>query len=183
MTGISRHRFVVWLAIFVLGASAGAVVTWQLSGPSEKTLLPETLLHAVGTTSGETFAIATGAVDENAEGLFILDFLTGELQCWVPNYRTGRFYGRFNTNVAADLPVDRGKQPRYLLATGGINQRGATGNSRPAQTMVYVIDENTGNFASYSFMWNRTMASAGNSQEGQFTTVDAQPARTVATPP
>ena len=42
-------------------------------------LWPHTPLHAVSTDRGETYAIATGPVDNEVEAVYFLDFLTGDL--------------------------------------------------------------------------------------------------------
>ncbi len=52
--------------------------------------MPETVLNASASHGGETFAMATGPVDADVEGLFMLDFLTGELQ----SNRLQKFYRR-----------------------------------------------------------------------------------------
>ena len=69
-------------------------------------VFPEIPLHATATDSGDTFAIATGYIADGIEGCFFLDFLTGDMQCWVINGRTGGQGGYFVQNVVADLGVD-----------------------------------------------------------------------------
>ena len=96
-------------------------------------------LKAMASHGGDTFAIATGPVDDEVEGLFTVDYLTGDLQCFVPNPRTGGVAGWFKANVANDLTVERGKKPAYLIATGEFNFSSASGNSRPAASLVYIV--------------------------------------------
>src|SRR5688500_16615031 len=60
-------------------------------------------LKAMASHGGDNFAIATGPVDDEVEGLFTLDFLTGDLQCFVPNPRTGAVGGWFKVNIAGDF--------------------------------------------------------------------------------
>jgi hypothetical protein len=116
---------------------------------------PETILNATATHGGTTMAIATGPIDDGIEGLFVLDFITGQLQASVLNPRTGAIGGLFKVNVVGDLGVEQGKQPKYLLATGKATFRSGGGNVRPAESIVYVADENTGRFAAYYLPWNR----------------------------
>lgn len=185
MSGKSFDRVVVWAAVFVLGIAVGGLAVWQLKPADQQTLAGMSLptgmqLEAMGAAPGETFGIATGPIDENSEGFYVLDYLTGELQCWVPDYRTGRFYGAFKTNITADLPVDRTKDPSYLMITGAIQQRGGAGQNRVADSIVYVLDENTGNFASYTFQWNRNAAAQQQAQAGAMIKVDTGTSRNVA---
>ena len=46
-------------------------------------LWPQTPLHATATDRSDTFAIATGAVDDDTEAVYFLDFLTGDLRAVV----------------------------------------------------------------------------------------------------
>ncbi|ADB16388.1 hypothetical protein Psta_1713 [Pirellula staleyi DSM 6068] len=135
----------------------------------------EMKLHASATHGAETFAVATGAVDEEAEGVFFLDYLTGDLQCFVMNPRVGKFTGWFKTNIVNDLPVEKGKKPTYVMATGLWNVRG--GNQRPAQCVVYVADANSGIFVAYSFPWVRGTTSTLTAQAAPMLRLDGGKAR------
>jgi hypothetical protein len=143
--------------------------------------LEELRLKAVASHGGEAFAIATGPIDEEVEGMFCLDYLTGDLQCFVINPRTGQIGGWFKTNVARDLPVEKGKKPAYLLTTGGMDwtSAGIGGNSRPAASLCWVADANTGIVAAYSFPWTKAVAAAGAAQAQQMTLVFTRKTRTV----
>jgi hypothetical protein len=140
----------------MLGALLGAVVTVQFSSPRFE--LPATLLNASSTHGGTTMAIATGPIQEGVEGLFILDFITGELTCSVLNPRTGAMGGAFRANVVADLGVEQGKQPQYLMVTGAANFKTQGGSIAPAESVVYVADANTGHYVGYWLPWNRQAA-------------------------
>ena len=59
-----------WLVAVGIGLVAGLV----LSG-----FWPHTPLYAVATDRIETFAMATGPVDDEVEAVYFLDFLTGDL--------------------------------------------------------------------------------------------------------
>lgn len=127
---------------------------------------PETALRAMATDSGETFAIATGLVADGVEGVFFLDFLSGDMQCWVMNPRTGQTGGYFVYNVVGDLGVEMGrKNPRYLMVTGQAPAQRGTSFLRPCDSLVYVADANTGNFAVYALPWNRQATATGRPQQ------------------
>lgn len=136
-------------------------------------------LKAMATHGSDTFAIATGSVDEDVEGLYTLDFVTGDLCCFVINPRTGKFGGLFKTNVAAHLGAEKGKKPNYLLATGMINVQGYGGNQRPAASLCYVVDANTGTVAAFSFPWAKSATSAGIGQLTEMTLVGKWPTRDI----
>jgi len=140
---------------------------------------PVTQLHASSTHGGSTMAIATGPIDEGTEGLFVLDFITGEIQCSVLNPRNGQLGGMFKHNVVADLGVEQGKQPKYLLVTGAANFRTGGGNMRPAQSVVYVADANTGRYAAYMLPWNRSAAQYNFAQVNPFVLLGKGTARNI----
>lgn len=124
----------------------------------------ELRLRAAAAHGASSFSIASGPVDEEVEGLYCLDFVTGDLTCYVLNPRTGKAGGLFKTNVTNDLPPEKGKAPAYSMVTGTISIRGVTTNARPSASVVYVADANTGYVAGYSFEWNRAAMAAGAQQ-------------------
>ncbi|MDP6443034.1 MAG: hypothetical protein QGG36_32110 [Pirellulaceae bacterium] len=158
------------LATLVLGLCAGllvaggAVVGSIFSRQEMSLTLPPSALNATATHGADTFAIATGPIADGVEGIFFLDFLTGELSCWVLNPRSGKLGGHFKQNVVNDLSVERGKKPSYLMVTGQASFRSTGGGYRPAESVVYVLDANTGRFAAYSLPWNRQAAASGAAQ-------------------
>lgn len=134
-------------------------------------------LKAMASHGAENFAIATGPVDDDVEGLFTLDFLTGDLQCFVVNPKNGQMGGWFKANVANALSVERGKKPSYLIATGNINTSGGYGGARPAASVCYVVDANTGEVAAFSFPWAKAATSAGAAQASEMRLVGKWKAR------
>jgi hypothetical protein len=137
------------------GRPAGGT-SWQL---------PETLLHATATHGTENFAIATGPVTDDLEGLFTLDFLTGDLRCFLLNSRSvGNWSGYYGYNVATDLAVQPGKTPKFLIATGMGSFRGGGVANNLGGSVVYVLDANTGNFAVYGVPVDRNLANRGAAQ-------------------
>lgn len=137
-------------------------------------------LRAMAAHGNDNFAIATGTVDDEVEGLYTLDFLTGDLQCFVVNPRNGALGGWFKTNVAKDLQMDAGnKKANFLLVTGTIQTQGYSGNQRPAGSLCYVIDGNTGNAAAYSFPWGKSMIAQGVPQSTPMVTVGKWKTRSV----
>src|SRR5262245_58052684 len=140
-------------------AIGGAWSAGVWMGNSRSAAMPsmaELKLNAMASHGSDTFAIATGPVDDEVEGLFTLDYLTGDLQCYVINPRIGGIGGWFKTNIAKDLAPEKGKKPAYLIVTGLFNAKAGTySNFRPAGSICYVADANTGEVACYSFPWNK----------------------------
>ena len=168
----SRNK-ALWL--IVSGFAAGLLVgvgllvgSWLTSlrgGDVAEMQLPVPL-HASATDRSASFSMATGAVADGVEGVFFLDFLTGELQCWVLYSRTGDFGAKFSVNVLNDLGVQQGKKPSFLMVTGVAQFPRGTGATRPGNCVVYVADANSGNVAAYYIPWNRQLESAGRIQAG-----------------
>ena len=146
----------VGLCLLGLGMIAGTVATLSMNQPEAP--VAELPLFATASDTGESMSMATGPIDDEMEGVFFLDFVTGELACAVLNSRTAKLGAIFKTNVIKDLGIEEAKKPAYLMTTGGATFVGRTGNSQPARCVVYVCDQNTGNFAGYSLAWNRNAA-------------------------
>jgi hypothetical protein len=148
-----------------LGMMIGVMVSDRIREPHPFEF-PDRLLHASATHGASTMALATGPIDDGVEGLFVLDFITGELQCSVLN-RNGQLGGLYRHNVVGDLGVQQGKQPKYLMVTGQANFRYSGGSIRPAESVVYVADANTGSFAAYMLPWNRTASQYNSAQSNR----------------
>ena len=133
------------------------------SGKSVKELFADTA------ASGDKLSFATGIIDTNLEGLFILDHLTGSLQCWVVNPKNGGVAGIYEANVGAVLASDKEGKADYVLATGIMDFSGMQriGNLRPANCVVYVGEGNTGKVVGYSLYFNRSLMLSGRAQGGQ----------------
>ena len=124
---------------------------------------PHTPLHATATDRLDTLAIATGAVDEDVEGVYFLDLLTGDLRALVMGKQAGQFCGFFTINVAEHLGIDPAKNPRYVMATGLVNLRhsGSGGRMQPSRAVVYVAEITTGKVGAYAIPWNSAIGAAG----------------------
>jgi len=136
-------------------------------------------LQAMASHGSDSFAIATGPVDEEVEGLYTLDFLTGDLQCFVINPRTLKVGGWFKINVAKELPPEGSKKPHYLLATGRFVAPAGANNQRPAGCICYVVDANSGNVVAYTFPWNRSALNQGETQATEMRSLGKWKSRSV----
>ncbi|MEX0939218.1 MAG: hypothetical protein WDZ59_15255 [Pirellulales bacterium] len=155
-----------------LGAVLGLVVGLNAAG-----LWPQVPLHAMATHGQDNFAIATGLMDERAEAIFYLDFLTGELKAAVLDPQIGKFNAFFAHNVAADFPAAT-QNPRYAMVTGLADlPRGRQSFGRSA---LYIAEGNSGQIACYAIPWNEALASRRATQAGPFILLDRRQFRTTA---
>lgn len=146
------------------GPNAGSIpLSFSQTGTLPKGL-PAEIYQASATHGTSTMAIATGPVSDDAEGVFFLDFLTGELQCWVWYPRNAAIGGKFVGNVRNQLPS--GKNPEYLMVTGAAYSHPATSNTKPGASIIYVMDVNEGVFAAYAVPWTRAAENAFQPQTG-----------------
>lgn len=161
--GSPGHAVGPWLTVAaaaVACAACGFVVGRRVGvGPGVGPAAVEDRLprvHALGSLASDTFAACTCPMDLNAEGFFILDFLTGDLMGGVinPQAGVGKFTRMYSHNVLADLGVkaEAARQPRFLLLAGGMNFVGPGANTM-AQSVLYVTDVATGVTAAYAIPW------------------------------
>lgn len=174
LTRKSAALLAVGLALGLLvgvGMMMGTLCTVWVQ-PSGQTGHPEVVLHAESASGCDSMAVATGPVDDDAEGLFTLDFLTGELSCFVlytkgPSAR--QVGGTFKANVTAPALLgtpQAGKKPHYLLVTGkaAFIRGGGTSQVRPGYSVAYVVDTNTGKWVAFGIPWNPGGPSRGQAQ-------------------
>jgi hypothetical protein len=164
-----------WSMLFagaVIGLALGGAMTLgvlmgQRQNDSANLLGLEALkLRAAASHGADTFAIATGPVDDEIEGLYTLDFVTGDLQCFVLNSRNGQLAGRFmyNVNDPKIFGAKKGKKPNFLLTTGLFSGGASSGGAKPAASVCYVVDANTGDVAAFGFPWSRSVTTSGGVQ-------------------
>lgn len=160
-----EQRRGAWLAVgLVLGLCAGA-------------MLPHTPSYASATDRHETFAICTGAVDDDLEAIYFLDFLTGDLRALTLSLKTSEFVGYYEHNVTADFAAEAGKSPRYGMVTGYARLRQNTGQLRPSHALLYVTEGSSGMVAAYALPWNGNLAQSARPYNQTLIKLDAKPMR------
>jgi hypothetical protein len=175
MTIPSKHRTIV---AGVLGLLLGAV----LAG-----FCPHAPLHASATDRYDTFAIATGMVDDGVEAIYFLDFLTGDLKAAVLSSRQvpTRFNAFFQRNILNDLGIDPSRNPRYLIVTGLNDLRRGGARLRPSIGVCYIAEITTGRVAAYAIPWDANRHAIGQVMPvpGDIMLLDVRQFRTAAVRP
>lgn len=119
-------------------------------------------VFAATAASDDSFAACTAPIGDGVEGLFLLDFETGDLTGGVLNRTTAKFTTSYRYNVLKDLEFKAGKAkaPKFLLTTGQAEFAGNAGTNM-APSVLYVTDASTGVTAAYAIPWNAQQAAVG----------------------
>lgn len=152
---------------------AVGLVVGLVAGLNIQGLWPNVPLHASATQGYENFSIATGLVDNGVEGLYFLDYLTGDLVGAVVNPQTGKFNAKFTYNVSQDF-TSAGRNAKYLMVTGLVNMPRGRAGFQPASSIVYIADVTSGQVGAYVMPWNSSMQAANKPQTGVFQALDLQ---------
>jgi hypothetical protein len=152
--GRNLRRSIIWgLGI---GLGLGIVAGMLLSG-----VWPQTPLHASATDRSDSFAMASGFVDEDVEAVYFLDFYTGDLNAVVMGRQSAHFTGYFKTNVNADMGIDPAKNPRFMMLTGMADLRRAGSRLQTSRAVVYVAEVTSGKVAAYAIPWSASLQQGG----------------------
>jgi len=170
---IAQRGFSISTAIVATLLLAGGFFVGQWTSHDRSLAPPAITLQATTAQNNDVFAVASGAIDQGNEGVFFLDFLTGDLECRIISERNAKLIGVFKRNVINDVGANKKKKARYLLATSQVSFLRGANNARPGQTVIWVIDANTTKYVAYGMTWNRTSASQLQPQQGTFTVLDA----------
>jgi len=166
MTG-SFRRLIVTIVALVVGAFVGL-------GLAPRRDLPKAF--AITSQADESFAVCTAPIDmaNGIEGIFVLDFATGDLTGGVLNAGSGLFGTSYKWNVLGDLGFQPGqaKNPRFLLVAGSAELRPnpRIGRRQLAPSVIYVTDATTGVTVAYGIPWNARQA--GGPMAGEFVPLD-----------
>lgn len=135
-------RRTTWLA---MGFIAGLAVSY---------LWPHEPLQASASDRTAQFGLCTGKINsiDPIEGIYVLDFLTGQLKGAVINRQIGKFTAFYFRDVAKDLAVDPQSKPSYAFVTGTA-QLTAQGSGPPATDLIYVAELSSGKVAAYTYLW------------------------------
>ena len=161
----------------LLGAVVGSMLTTGNATPAID--LAPLKLQADTAARGKSISLATGRIDDSVEGIYILDHLTGNLQCWVLSPNTGKFAGIYTANVNVGLETDRAGEKDYVMSTGQFNfTGGSVGQKIPARSVVYVAEGNSGNVAAFGLQYDKNAVRRGRGVDnGTLELIGKAPAR------
>ncbi len=165
MIAFAALTFVVGIGI---ASGIGVYVGNQLAQDRMIESLPPLQLNAGTASRSKSVSMATGLINGNVEGLFVLDHISGNLQCWLLSPKTGAIGGIYVANAAADL-AGGGKagEADYVMTTGNFFFNGTKSSSEfPGQSVCYVADSNTGNVIGYGLVYNQQGMKRGVPQKG-----------------
>ena len=157
---IAASALTLAVCLLIVGVFVGASV-----GPRPESDSPLKLM-AESAAQGQNISLATGLIDDGREGLFMLDHLNGNLQCWVLNSRTNEIGGVYRTNVFDVLTdLKAGGENDFVLTTGNFlfNNRG---NQVPASSVAYVAEGKSGIVAGFGFRFTKVALQQAGGQEG-----------------
>ncbi|MEX0703843.1 MAG: hypothetical protein WD069_17220 [Planctomycetales bacterium] len=119
---------------------------------------PSEPLRADAVDRGSKFSLMTTPVSftEGTEGVFAVDYLTGQLKGAVINTKVGRFTNFYYRNLAADFNVDPKVQPHYAVV-GGRGQLTGTGGITSATSLIYVSELTSGKVVAYGMPFRESV--------------------------
>lgn len=127
--------------------------------------------------SSGTMSMATALIEPGYEALFTLDHQTGDLTCWILDPKSGAVSNQFRANVTSAMGLSA--EPDFVMATGYMDfATQSDGGVRPARSVVYVGDGNSGNAIGYVLMYNKNVLRGGQGA-GQLNPICAMATRTV----
>lgn len=168
------QRFCNHSALLILGIFVGLVLTnlWRSDN------WQGVMVDATATQGQDNFSIATGLIGSGMEGLYFLDYLTGDLRAVVLNQRTARFSGFFDYNIQNDFNLTGSKNPKFLMVTGVVDVPRGRGPTQIGSSAIYIAEATTGQVNAYAIEWSSTLYAAGKTQKGTFTLLDGAQLRT-----
>jgi hypothetical protein len=156
--------FTVLIAVAAVGL--GVAIGGWLRGEPQR-------VAAAAAVVEDSFAVCTAPVGDGMEGLFMLDFETGDVSGGVLNQNTAKFTVGYRSNVLKDLGFKAGKvrNPKFLLVPGQVNFQGPRANTI-AQSVLYVTDVSTGVTAAYGVPWTSSAAAGAAGGVNQLVLLD-----------
>lgn len=102
-----------------------------------------------------TIPVGTSAagINDPMDGVFILDFLTGQLKGAVMSRQARAFVSFYFRDLAKDFEVQGDADPHYCMVSG-YAQLTNQGGTQMASGMLYIGELNSGKLAAYAFPWH-----------------------------
>lgn len=162
------------------GTSSNQNKLWLMAGLMLGTALsyvwPREAMHASVVDRDSQFAIATFSSGQgDPEGVFTLDFLTGDLRGAVIKPQLGKFSAFYYRNIIDDFGLDPSKKPKFAIAGGTANLTGR-GGVTPASSLIYIAEQQSGLVIAYGFNYSSRVVPGAQ----PFVVVDRFPFRQAA---
>lgn len=119
-----------------------------LAGLSISYFWPHEPVAAASNDRNDKFGIMTTPVAIDAEGVFVLDYLTGRMTGAVLNTKAGSFGVMYFRSVAQDFNVDPKAKPYYAFV-GGTAGLASRGGVTPGRSVIYVGEMTSGKVVAY----------------------------------
>ena len=160
LNGYSRYLMIsasILTCLLVIGLVAGVGSYFGHRMAHQKSIaeMPPIQLNAASAARSKSISMATGLIDNNVEGLFVLDHISGNLQCWVLSPRTGQVGGVYRANIYQAMGTVKGGEADFVMTTGNFFFTGNnSGNVAPGQSVCYVADTKTGKVVGFGLVYN-----------------------------
>jgi hypothetical protein len=133
------------------GIAAGLAIAW---------LCPNEPAYATTGDRAPQFSMVTLPVSDAAlgvvdplDGVFVLDFASGQVKGAVLNRQNGKFASFLFRDLAKDFNVPPNQNPEFCMVTG-FGQLPNQAGKQMASGLLYIGELNSGKVAAYSFPWN-----------------------------
>jgi hypothetical protein len=123
--------------------AAGVIIGLVLGG-----LVPPMPLHGSTAASVEGFSVCTAELEPGQEGIYYLDYQTGDLAAAFLHPRTGKFTNFYKHNILKDFA--EAKTPKFMLVSSSTPTIFPQGNIRPSTGIVYVVEVTSGIACAYA---------------------------------
>ncbi len=163
--------------LLIVGVFVGTLVSRNAVAVNELGTHSPMKLVAEAASRGKNVSLATGIIDNRREGLYILDHINGNLQCWLLNTRTGEIGGVFRTNVLEAMQGVKVSGDLDFVMTTGRFDFNNQGNLIPAQSIVYVAEGKSGAVVGFGFRFDKAALQRGGVQEGVLEVICKGPIR------
>ena len=146
---MSQHK-IVWM-LTGLVAGLGIAQFW-----------PHEPVAAATADRDSKFGMVTCPVSfvDGSEGVFVIDYLTGELKGGMINARVGKFTNFYYRSLAADFNVDPKAEPHYVMVSGRRGQNVGQGGLTISAGTIYVGELTSGKIVAYTFPYRELRAPA-----------------------
>lgn len=127
---------------------------------------------------GKSLSMATGSIELGTDALYTLDHLTGDLTCWILNSRSGAVSTSFRVSAATAMGITG--EADYVMTTGYMEFSGGNeGNVKPALSVVYVGDGNSGKAVCFVLMYNKQALVRGDATGGELRLISQMETRSI----